>query len=131
MDQLAGVVAFVADRGGLRGPDYLPGQRVTLPQVGHAVAAQDAADGAGRHPQLGAEPVLASAFLVPLGDDRFLDLDRSLSRTVMRARRAVLQAGFAFGPKPVDPAVGALTGDALGLRGVGDRPALFADPLDE
>ena len=44
VDQLAGPVAFVADRGGLRGPDHLTGDRVAARQVGHCVAAQDPGD---------------------------------------------------------------------------------------
>ena len=63
VDQLAGPVAFVADRGGLRGPDHLTGHRVALAQVGHAVAAQDPRHRAGRHAELGAEPVRPAAVL--------------------------------------------------------------------
>ena len=49
----------------------------------------------------------------------------------MRARRPVVQTGLALGPEPIDPAVGALTGDPLRLRGVGDGPPLFTDTLDQ
>ena len=43
----------------------------------------------------------------------------------------VVQAGLAFFAEAFDPAVRALPGDTLGLGGVGDRPALLADALDE
>ena len=41
VDQIAGMVAFVAKGRGLAAPDDLAGQRVALAQVGHVVAAQD------------------------------------------------------------------------------------------
>ena len=41
VDQFTGPVAFVTDRGRLRGPDHLSGQRVTLPQIRQPVATQN------------------------------------------------------------------------------------------
>jgi hypothetical protein len=41
------------------------------------------------------------------------------------------QARFALLAEALDPAVGALPRDALGLRGVRDRPALLTDTLDQ
>src|SRR6478672_7333170 len=48
--QLAGPFAFVAHRGLPRGTDHLPGDRVAVAQVGHAVAAQDPRDRPRRYP---------------------------------------------------------------------------------
>jgi hypothetical protein len=131
VDQLAGTVAFVAHRGGLRGADHLAGQRVTLPQIGHAVATQDSGDRAGRDTELGPDPVLSTALFSAHRHDRFLDLDQSLRWAVMRTRGAVVQTALALLTESVDPAVRALPGDALSLRSMGDRPALLADSLDE
>jgi hypothetical protein len=50
---------------------------------------------------------------------------------VVRARGAVAQTGLAFLAEAVDPAVRALARNTLSLRGVGDRPTLIADALDE
>lgn len=58
VDQFTGTVPFVSDRGGLAGPDRLPGHRVQDPQVAHAVAAQDPRDRACRHSHPRAQHVL-------------------------------------------------------------------------
>ena len=63
VDQLAGAVTFVAQRGDLRCPDHLAGHRVALAQVGHLVAAQDPGHGPWGDTQLGAEPVLSATLL--------------------------------------------------------------------
>src|SRR5699024_87308 len=85
----------------------------------------------GRYPELGTDPVLAPPLFATHHHDRFLDVDRSLGGTAVRPRRAVLQAATAFLPEASDPAVSALSRDALGLRSVSDCPALLADALDE
>ena len=89
VDQLAGPVAFVADRGGLRGSDHLAGHRVTLGQARHVVAAQDPAHGPGRHTELGAEPVLAPSMLGPSRQHQCFDLGTGPGRHPMRPRRPV------------------------------------------
>lgn len=131
VDQFTGAVAFVAHRGGLRGPDDLAGQRVTLAQLRDAVAAQDPAHGPGWDAEFGTEPVLAAALLAAIGHDRFLDCGRCLVRAVVRALGPVVEASFAFGAEPVDPAVRTLAGDTLGLGRVRDGPVLLADPFDK
>jgi hypothetical protein len=73
MDQLVWVVSLVPERGRLGGADQRTSQWVALAQVGHPVAAQDPAHGAGRDPQLGTEPVLAAAVFTPGGNDLVLD----------------------------------------------------------
>nr|WP_260430897.1 hypothetical protein [Nocardioides sp. LS1] len=81
--------------------------------------------------KLGSDPVLTSTLLAPGEDDLLLDLDRSLPGRSVRARRPVLQTSLALVAEAPDPAVRALPGDALGLRGVGDSPALFIDTFDQ
>ena len=106
--------------------------------MGHTPAGRARRGGAGpgghrpgRYPEHGTDPVLAPPLFAAHHHDRFLDIDRSLGRTAVRPRRAVLQAATAFLPEASDPAVSALSRDALGLRSVSDCPALLADAFDE
>src|SRR5699024_3029517 len=131
VDQIAWGVASVAHRGGLRSANHFAGQWVTLPQGGHVVAAQDPGHRRSRHRELGTDPVPAPPLFATPRHGRFLAVDRSLGGTAVRPRRAVLQAATAFLPEASDPAVSALSRDALGLRSVSDCPALLADALDE
>jgi hypothetical protein len=73
VDQLAGTGAFIADRGGLRRPDHLAGQRITLSESWHLVATQDPGHGAGCHSELGTEPVLPATVFSTSRQDAFLD----------------------------------------------------------
>jgi hypothetical protein len=73
VDQLAGTVAFVADRGGLGRADHLAGDRVQRRQGRLTGSAQHPGDRAWRHPELGTDPVLAAAMLPPARHDPFLD----------------------------------------------------------
>ena len=111
--------------------------RITSPVNGshsaqerHLVAAQDPADGAGRHPELGAEPVLSATLGSAHRQHRLLDLRSGSGRTAVRARGPVVQAGFTLRGEPNPPPVGTLPRDAHRLGNVSDRhPGL--DPGDQ
>ena len=76
MVRLARQGTFVVHSGGLGSADDLAGQRATLAQVGQAVAAQDPADGAGGHAELGPDPVLITTLVPARFNDPGFDLDR-------------------------------------------------------
>ncbi len=65
------------------------------------------------------------------GHDAFLDLDRGLSRAVVRTAGPIDQRLLAVLAEAVDPPVGALTRDALGLGRMRHGPPFIDDPLDE
>ncbi|KRB42997.1 hypothetical protein ASD90_21655 [Terrabacter sp. Root181] len=65
VDQLAGTLAFVADRSAATRSDHRAGERVAVAQVWHVVEAQDPARGPGREPELGSEPVLSAPVFAP------------------------------------------------------------------
>jgi hypothetical protein len=71
--QLPGPVPLVAAGGLLGGADQLPGQRIAVSQVGQLVAAQYPRHRAGRHAELGRQPVRSSAVLAPSCYHRGLD----------------------------------------------------------
>jgi hypothetical protein len=95
------------------------------------VAAKDPPDRAGRHAELGAEPVLAPAMLGAGVDHERLNLSSRPGRAVVRTRRPVDQAGFAFGIETSQPPVNALTRDPHRSGDVRHRPVLGTNPLHE
>jgi hypothetical protein len=136
VDQLAGMVALVAHRSGFEDRMTSPvngslaSQRIALAQVGHLVATQDPADGAGRQPQLGAEPVLPATLGSAHRQHRLLGSGRRPGRAAVRARGPVEQAGFTLRGEPAHPPVGTLPRDPHRLGDVSDRhPGL--DPGDQ
>src|SRR5690606_1875523 len=108
VDELAGTVTFVADRGGLRGADHLAGQRVAVVQSGHSVAAQDPGDRSCRHADVGGELVGSTAAFTTRCEHPFLDIGCGLVRERVRPRRAVLEAIGTGVVEAVDPTVGTL-----------------------
>src|ERR1700712_5608529 len=106
--QLAGPGPLVAGRGLLRGPDDFPGHRVQYAQPGRSAADQNAGDRAGRHAQLGADPVRPPALTVAQLDDAVLDLGRGPGRAGVRAAGPILEAGVALGLPAGDPGPHAL-----------------------
>ena len=129
--QLAGPVAFVADRGDLRGPDHLAGDRVALVQVRHAGGGAGSAT-----PSVASRPSSAPIQSWPRRsraaqlEDALLDLGAGPGRHRVRSRGPVDQPGLAFGGEAVDPGLHALAGDAHRRGDVGLGPAGLM-PLDD
>jgi hypothetical protein len=109
VDQLAGVVLLVTDRGGLGGADHLPGHRVALAQVRHLVTAQDPRHRSGRDAQLVADPVLSAPLLFTAGQHRLLHRRRGAPGRAARSRGTVSEPCLALGVEPGQPAVGTLS----------------------
>src|SRR5690606_19854166 len=128
VDQLPGPGPLIAYGGGLGGADLLTGHRVQLPQIGHAGAAQHPRDGAGRHTQLGADPVRPAAMGAAAGHDPHGHLGGCAPGAVVGAAGAVIQAVLALLVVALEPVVGALAGVAHRLGGMGNRPPLLAHP---
>ena len=67
-------MSFIADLGGLRRPDHLTSQRVTVTEPWHVMTAQDPADCSGRDSQLGSQHVRALPEPAAGFQNPFLDL---------------------------------------------------------
>lgn len=131
MNQIARQRSFIADRSGLRCPDDLTSQRVTLTQIGNLVAAQDRADRACRNAQFWADPVLPTTFVAAKLKDSPFDIRRRSAGTVLRPRRSVKQADIAFSTETSDPTMSALSRDTKFLGYMRDGPTVIDDPLNE
>ena len=129
MDQLAGPLAFVAQRSGLRGPDPLSGQWVALAQTSHAITAQDPGHRPWGQTELGAEPVLSATLRRSCIEHALLDLPRSC-RHPERSRRTVVQTRVALGSEASDPTMRTLPRHAHRLGNVSDWHP-FTDPLHQ
>ena len=131
VDQLAGPVAFVADRGDLAGPDHLPGDRVQQRQRRDLVPAP----GSGDTVRAGT-PASAPIQSGPRRSRRRSSTTRSSTsaggapRHRVRPGGPVVQTGLALGGVPVDPGLHALAGDPHRRRDVRLLPAGLV-PLDD
>ena len=130
VDQLAGAFTFVADSGGLRGPDHLARQRVALAQPRNVMSSQDPADRPCRDTELGTQPVLPSAMFPATVQDLLLDLRAGACRRRVWSGASIVKPFLTFGSEPGDPPVRALAGHAHRFGDVRDRhPGL--DTFDE
>ena len=123
VEQLPGVLADVAD-GDARGS-------VPIGQAREAMAAQDIADGRAREVQGRGQAVGPHTELVAVDED---GLERLLGQAPGRAVRpagALLEAVGSELPVAAHPLRGRLSADPRGCGGVGDRPALDLDAIDQ
>jgi hypothetical protein len=122
------MVVLVSDRRALRGPDDLPGEWVTLTQIRDPVTTQNCRDCPSRQPDLGADPVLATAFNTPQLNHLQLDLDSGAPREPPRTRRTIDQAGLTLKTEPGHPSVRALARNPELLSHVRDRATIIDYP---
>ena len=131
VDQLARPLPFVADRGGLRRPDHLPGEWVALDQSRDLVASQDPGHGPRSDTELGTQPIRSSTVLETSSHHRGFDCWISPSRCPVRARGAVEETRFALIVEAGNPTVRALPRDAHRLRDMRHGRPLDADPVHQ
>ncbi|MDR6689094.1 hypothetical protein J2Y41_004700 [Arthrobacter sp. 1088] len=131
MDQLAWVLAFVADRRCPGGPDERPGNGIAGSKGRQAASDKDPRDRSLGDPGGPAQPRRPTSEFRPGRDHSVLPLGTGLRRTPVRAAGSVEKAGLGLGPEPFYPAVGALPGNTQFLRHVGNRPLITDHPLNE
>jgi hypothetical protein len=112
----------------LEAPDRQPGRAIEIDEARHAGPPQDCPNGRRRvteqRPQSVGPPAPPAA-----GIEHALDLGcRRHPRRAMRSRRAIDEAGIAFGPVPAHPLVAGRPTDAHRFGRGHDRPALVEHP---
>ncbi len=128
VDQLAKRGGFIPDRCLLRGANHVTGQRVTLGQIQHLVAAQDPADRARRHTELVGEAIRPDPQHPRRLNHLPLNISRGTRRTAVRSRRPIRQASILLSVEARNPAMRSLTRDPHRLGDMSNGHPLNTDP---
>ncbi len=131
VDEVAGVVVFVALVAVAGGADDSAGERVAVGQPGHVMATQDPP--ACRRWYSGVAGQTGRAAPQPLACGQYPPLGARwcAGRAGAGSAGPVGETGLAFGVEAGDPAVGALTGYSELFGDVGDRAAVDTDAVDQ